>query len=303
MTFVEMKEPAQNASWFYKKGEVNMKHIYFYLLLSVGSLFLSSCVRLSGEGSESLIIAKSAIDTKEKQRRERERSDEINRGDCKDYGECEDVCEDVYNDEGDRENEGNVEECLELPYKRAITFQNILDIIEEPYYADLTNIEAKDFEAFLEVSVAPWVEKKKRLNNEEAENLLKWIASESKVADAISNAYDSKYEDFDLYEGMQQLFEEVAPDLESDYPGTTAQDRATRNCAEYCSAVSNKVLAQNQSFWDIVSYSNNSVGLEIACSILRLKCRYDGSSNIGQVRFSDCPTALRDSITDGGCGL
>ena len=235
-----------------------MKHVVFYLFLFIVSLFLSSCVKFSEDGSESLIIAKSAIDGNER-RRGRDRSDELLRGDCIEHGECEDICEDVYNDEGDRENEGKVETCLELPYKRVVTFEDILDIIEEPHYADLVNIEAKDFEAFLEVSVAPWVEKTKRLNNDEAENLLKWIASESKIAEAIEEAYDSKYEDVDLYEGMQRLFKEIAP---------VGVDR----CVQYCSAVKDEVIAQSQSFLDIADSKNNRIGLEIACSIIDVWC-------------------------------
>ncbi|MCZ0933224.1 MAG: hypothetical protein OXJ52_08740 [Oligoflexia bacterium] len=276
-----------------------MKQIFFYLLaVSVSGLFLSSCILGQGGESDSLLIAKSAIDSEEKKRRERERSD--NRGDCGDYRECEDVCEDVYNDEGDRENEGKVEKCLDLPYKKAISFEDILDILEEPYYDDLTNIEPRDFEAFLEISVAPWVEKTKRLNNDESESLLRWIARESKVASSIVSAYEN-LEDYDLYEGMQKLFAEIAPDLGSSYTGTTAQDRAVRRCAEFCSAVADESLAQDQSFWDIVDSKNNISGREIACDILKLKCEHNPSI-ISSVLSSHCPPEVQ-SENDDGCGL
>ena len=265
-----------------------MKQTFCYLFVAVNILFLSSCIRPDG-GSDGLIVAKSAFGSQEKKRRERDK--EALRGDCKDYGECEDVCEDVYNEEGDRENEGKVERCSDLSYKTAITFEDILDIMEEPYYADLLNIEARDFEKFLEVSVAPWVEKIKRLNNSEAENLLKWIASESKVAGAIRKAYDKQYEDFDLYEGLEKLFEEIAPDL-TDYSTATGEDRAVKRCAEFCSAVGSKTLAQNQSFWEIADYSGNVTGLTISCSLLRLKCRYEGASVVSSVDLDDCPIVV-----------
>ena len=265
-----------------------MKQIFFYLCLLISPLILSSCM-VGGGSSDSLIIAKSAIDTTEEKKRDRKESDERNRGECGEDRDCEDVCEEVYNDEGDRENEGNVERCLELPYSTAINFEQILEIIEEPYYADLINIEEKDFEDFLEISVAPWVEKTKRLSNEEAENLLKWIASESKVASAIRRAYD-RYEDFDLYEGLQQLFEEIAPDLGSAYPGSTALVRANRSCAEFCSAMSYENLAQNQSFWEIADYSRNGVGQSLACSILTIKCR--ANTILSAIGNSHCPASV-----------
>ena len=281
-----------------------MKQIFFYVLaLSVSGLFLSSCtIGSQGGGSDSLLIAKSAIDTQEKQRRERNSSDERNRGDCKDYRECEDVCEEVYNDEDDRENEGKVEKCLDLPYQKAMSFEDLSDILEEPYYDDLTNIEARDFEEFLEVSVAPWVEKTKRLNNSESEALLRWIARDSKVASAIVSAY-ANLEDFDLYEGAQRLFEEIAPDLESDYPGTLAVNRAERRCAEFCSAIANKSLAQSQSFWNIISSYSNVKGLEIACNILLLNCKHENTSVIGSIDILHCPSDIRSPLNAGGCGL
>ena len=281
-----------------------MKKTFCYLLVSVSSLFLSACLFGQGGGSDNLIIAKSAIDLGEKKKRDR-RGESV-RGGCEDEdneSDCEDICEAVYNEEGNREDEGKVELCMEMSYKTVLSFEDILEIIEEPYYSDLRNIEAKHFSAFLEVSVAPWIEKTKRLNNNEAEDLLKWIASESQVASAIDKAYEDTYEDFDLYEGVERLFQEIAPNLESRYTGTTAEDRVVRRCAELCSAVSNKELSQNQSFWEIANYSSNVSGIAIACVILRLNCRYDGHSIENSVDIVDCPATVKAPLIEDGCGL
>ncbi|MDE0092205.1 MAG: hypothetical protein OXN83_02835 [Oligoflexia bacterium] len=280
-----------------------MKKTFCYLLVSVSSLFLSACLFGQGGGSDNLIIAKSAIDLDEKKKRDRR--GEVARGSCEDEdneSDCEDICEEVYNEEGNREDEGKEELCMELSYKTVLSFEDILDVIGEPYYSDLRNIEAKHFSAFLEVSVTPWVEKTKRLNNNEAENLLKWIASESNVASAIKKAYENTYEDFDLYEGVERLFQEIAPNLESRYTDTTAQGRVVRRCAELCSAVSNKELSQNQSFWSIADSSNMS-GMEIACAILRQNCRYDGYSVKNSVEITDCPAKVKAPLREDGCGL
>ena len=274
-----------------------MKKIYSYLLILVSCLFLSACLFGQGGGSDSLIIAQSEVDEAETKRRERSKRREVNRGDCGEFGDCEEVCEDVYDEDGDRENEGKVKRCLELSYKTAITFEEIVEVIEEPYYDDLQNIEDKNFEAFLDVSLAPWVEKTKRLSNSEAEALLRWIARESAIAGAIQKAYNN-YEDFRLYEGIQRLFEEIAPDLAS-YTSTspTALERVNRSCAELCSAVANDVLAQSQSFWDIAEKSNNSSASSLVCGILEIKCSYEGGSIISGIDIRDCPGSVREECS------
>ena len=270
-----------------------MKKIYSYLLVLVSCLFLSACL-FEGGGSDSLIIGKSETDEAEDRRRERERKTEVSRGDCGEFADCEEVCEDVYNEDGDRENEGKVERCLELSHKVAIDFENIVEVIEEPDYDALRNIENKSFKAFLDISLAPWLEKTKRLNNSEAEALLRWIAIEAEIATAIEKAYDN-YEDFDLYEGVEGLFEEIASDLSSytlDTP--TALERANRRCAEFCSAVANKALAGNRSFWDIASTKGNSSAQELACGIFKIKCRHEGLSVVSNVELSDCPASVSE---------
>ena len=269
-----------------------MNKIYSYLLALASCLFLSACLfeGTGGGSSDSLIIGKSETDDKEDKRRERERN--ANRGECGEYSDCEEVCEEVYDEDGDRENEGKVERCLELSYKVAITFEDILEVIEEPNYDDLKNIEDKNFEKFLNVSLAPWVEKTKRLNNDEAEALLKWIASKSKVADAIDKAEDNKYRDYD--EVVESLFEEIAPNL------STYTVSSVRNCAELCSAVVNERLGKDhKTFWGIItdSDSKNPQAEELVCDILKVKC----SGDISSITEGHCPSAIRGS--DTGCGL
>ena len=261
-----------------------MKQTFFYLFLLVSPLFLSSCLLGGGGASDSFIIAKSAIDTKEKNKRDRNRSNDSNRGECGEEDDCEEICEEVYNEDGDRENEGKVERCLELPYKTAINFEDILEVIEEPYYDDLKNIESKHFEEFLDISIAPWVEKTKRLNNEEAENLLRWIASESNISKALESASEN-YEDFELYEGVEQLFEEIAPSLAS------YTNSASRRCAQICSATTKKTLAKGESFWNITYDSNNAIGQEMACEIIGENCDYNAVTTT--VQSSDCPKAIQ----------
>ena len=267
-----------------------MNKIYTYLLVLASCLFLSACLfEGGGRSSDSLIIGKSETDEAEKNRRERVRN--ANSGDCGEYRDCEEVCEEVYDEDGDRENEGKVERCLDLSYKVAITFEEILELIEEPNYDDLKNIEDKNFEKFLNVSLAPWVEKTKRLNNDEAEALLKWIASKSKVADAIDKAEDNKYRDYD--EVVESLFEEIAPNL-------TYPNNSRRNCAELCSAVAKERLGKDhKTFWGIITDddSKNFKAKELVCDILKVKC----NGVIVGIINDDCPSEIKSG--DDSCRL
>ncbi|MCY4321308.1 MAG: hypothetical protein OXC37_02740 [Bdellovibrionaceae bacterium] len=255
-----------------------------YLLLFISSLSLFSCAFTSGEGSENLIIARSSIDVNERDRRERAERNNI--GDCENNSECEEICEDVYDPDGDEEDEGKVERCLEVSYNIAITFEDILDILEEPYYADLREIESKDFEEFLDVSLAPWIEATRKLNNQEAEDILNWVAREDDISSAITRAYENG-EDFDLYEGMTNLFKEVIPSF-----NIGVYTVSEKRCAEYCLAVADKSISQNQSFWEIVTNpgSNNPEGRRIACSVVQSHC----ANSIFGVEPSHCPASVRE---------
>ena len=237
------------------------------ILLIIQNLFLSACFLGGGifSSQDALFIAPSKESKRD--RRDRQRSENQRRGDCRDFSDCEDICEDVY-EEGsdDDENDGRIEKCLELPYTVAISFEDIVEALEDPAYSVLKNIDENDFLEFLDISLDPWVEFIKRMRRSDAEILLRWIASEQRVAQSIVRAHNN-FEDFNNYEGVYKLLQDVAL---SDRPYDTIDER---NCAEMCSAIFASSIGGNRSFYDIVEEIQNSSGEEIARSLIESACQ------------------------------
>jgi len=231
-----------------------MKKLIFFFLISPS--FLMGCVLsglLSDQGQGSLIIGASKGDESSSSARARNL-----RGQCEDNTECLDICEDIYGefDDSDEENEGRVEKCSKLSYNVVDTFLDIVDVLEDPAYSKLQNLDASDFSEFLDVSVKPWIEYIKGMRRSESEVVLRWIATEKSVADAIISAYEN-YEDFDLYDGVYKLFMDLAPDLSSepDYGGDTNRER--RECSEIVCAIFSENIGGGKNFHKFSKDSNN----------------------------------------------
>ena len=84
---------------------------------------------------------------------------------------------------------------------------------------------------------------------------------------------------------------EIAPKL-TKYKGSSKSARATRRCAEFCSAVNKSTLAQSQSFWEMSS--DNSDGRDIACKILEVQCK---DATIDNVKAAECPDAVKTACS------
>jgi len=200
-------------------------NIKFLVVIIFFSLFISSCY-FSGVSDNIQTIASEAESNKSKRKRTRNIT-----GQCKDYRECENVCEEVYNEEGEEENEGKVDACIELRYKTAMQFEEIVEILEEPENR-LKNIEGSVFSDFLDISLAPWVEKAKEASSSDAKEFLIWIAKESKISRGIKKAYENFERHFSLYEGVDNLFKEIGGCSRNLLPGRNyeAVAQASNNC-------------------------------------------------------------------------
>ncbi len=196
---------------------------------------------------------------------------------CEGHRDCENMCEDVY-DDGDEEDEGKVEACLEVNYKTAIQFKDILEALRDPSDSKLRNIEHRAFSKFLDVSVAPWVEEAvDRASRSDAEILLTWIAKERNVANAIVSAYSNYETEFDLYEGVEELLGEI---------------RSVSSCSGFCGSVNKGIVGNRLSFWDIADQENNSYAKHIICEIFDDKCDSDKSNTNCQTINSVCPVSV-----------
>ena len=182
-----------------------MKKISFWIIIIFISLFLPSCLINPGGFDSRLMVA--ASETELTRSEEAARRGSYNDNLCKDDRDCREVCEDVYDE--DDEQVWNRKTCMELRYETAVQFKDILDIIKEPYNSSLKNVDEKAFSKFLDVSLAPWVTATNRLKNSEAEALLVWIAREERIGTAIAKAYENYEIGYDLFEGVENLFDEI----------------------------------------------------------------------------------------------
>ena len=197
---------------FLKQERSNMKMAICFTGIIFTGLFLSACYFRGDAGGfdSSLIVAASETDlTSNKSASDRRRTNSSYSGDCEDDKKCTKICEDVYDDSGDEENEGKVQTCLELKYKIAIQFEDILEVLEEPYESTLRNIDDKAFFEFLDVSLDPWVRSTKSASSSQAKDLLIWIAKEPKISSAIIDAYKNYEKEYDKFEGVENLFEKT----------------------------------------------------------------------------------------------
>ncbi|MBC6415443.1 MAG: hypothetical protein GDA46_03530 [Bdellovibrionales bacterium] len=252
-------------------------------LILISNLFLLSSCILGGDGfshQDSLILAPSKEGSRPRDRR---RFSSDIRGICRDNADCEDICEDIYDDDlslSQRdEAEGRVEKCSDLSYREVYDFQDIEDAFYDPAYSSFKNLESKNFKNFLDVSLEPWITFTEDVTISEAKTTLRWIASEKGIADAIESAYEND-EDFDLYEGVFNLLLEITRDnysilkercddlkcggLSGEEKRNCVSEKRTYYCGDEdsmmcysaCRAVNQDPIAGNQAFSEIAE--NNS---------------------------------------------
>ena len=243
-----------------------MKH--FYLLL-FSALFLTSCFRLgSGGGGGQIIVSASETDI-DRKKKKRTRSNAGSGIKCFEDRRCAQSCEDVYDE--DDEDEWKVETCGNKRYNIAIHFEDIDEILDDPAVASLREIDERAFDTFMDISVKPWVEATERITEKTAKIFLSWVASKSKISQAIQKGYntDIRETEFDKYEGMNNLFEEIEPAEKSSYFSSTNQ----RKCAQYCGAITEKaIVGTTTSYWDIALERGNEVAQALACEIAEQEC-------------------------------
>lgn len=246
------------------------KTVLFTTLIFAISFFLPACLLEGGGG----VIDRFASEDE----RRRDSGSNSEQDLCKYDDECEEICEEVYDESRDEENDGNVDACVELRYDRVIQFEYIMDALEDPFESKLKNIDDDDFFEFLEISVEPWVRStKESVSNSEAEALLVWVAREDDISNALTRAYQNYEKDFDKFEGVTNLFEEIAPHF------TTCSDD-NKDCAEIFHAITEVAIVGSQSsFQDIVKDTSSFSGQTIYCEVFNQKC----GDIIGEPRCSE----------------
>ena len=208
-----------------------MKKIKFLIIMIFISLFLPSCI--IGGGGDQIGVHPSETDLNAGKT---DTNRESISGRCESYKRCEKVCEEVYDEDEDEENEGKVEACVALRYNVAIHFEHIFEVLDDRdklNHSNLKNIaeeQSNIFREFLNVSVAPWVNKVRRVGSSEAKDLLIWIARYKRISEAIYDSYKKNLEkEFDRYEGVNSLFSEIGGCTNNITQGQTYINIATEN--------------------------------------------------------------------------
>ena len=112
----------------------------------------------------------------------------------------------------------------------------------------LKNIEKSVFSKFLDISLAPWVEKAKEASSSEAKELLIWIAKEGKISQGIKKAYENFERGFSLYEGVDSLFSEIG------------------GCSRDLSYSNYQTIAQKSSNCDALDIYNEVCNANVSCN-------------------------------------
>ena len=263
-----------------------MKNIIKILLILLQPFFLSACLfggsLVGNSQQDGLIIGASRLSDSHRGSGRTISSKKQNaRGNCEDNYDCEDICEDTYGElDSNDEDEGRIERCIELPYRVVVAFEEIVKVLEDPAYSKLQNIEANDFEEFLNVSLRPWEEFTRDFSSNESEKVLTWIAKDPQIAKAIIDAYKN-YEDVQLYHGIERMLNDISGDL-ADFKVFTVgdgKDNARAECAVFCDSVIEVPISQGKAFDQIATDEGNNNLLEkVIMPMIREKCEKSTTS-------------------------
>ena len=153
---------------------------------------------------------------------------------CKDSGDCEGACYEIYVDESKKSTGGEADavKCAELSFNTVKDFYEvIMDSLERSDELPLSQINSRTFSQFLEISRGPWAKTTDEISDDERENILIWIARNAEIATAIISNQKPEREIED-YEGMKNLFKNK----------------------KYCS----RDLGETSNFYEIACLSNNA---------------------------------------------
>ena len=254
------------SSYFITKRSEFMKALIRCIVLVLSFVFFEGCFFGGvGSGGSSLIIGASrSVDSASRSSNFRD-----NGGECEDSVDCVEICEEIYSDsnDSDEEHEGRIERCLDLSYNVVAGFLDIVDALEDPAFSKFQNLELDDFEDFLDVSLRPWIDYIKPMRRNDSEIVLRWIASQRKAADAIIKA-NQNYEDIPIYDGVYKLLADLMQELDDD----SCKKRDERMCAQLCTATDQSKVGSGKTFRDIIRLEGNTLAEKIINHLIKVEC-------------------------------
>ena len=121
-----------------------------------------------------------------------------NRERCSSSRECKQICDDIYDRRRDKED------CESLPIPQIEALSEIYKTVKSPDYDDLIEIGRDDFDVLINISIKPLDKLIRKYSRQEAKETLRWIASDSDIAEVF------KKED-DEYSSLKDLFDKISP--------------------------------------------------------------------------------------------
>ena len=110
---------------------------------------------------------------------------------CEGDEDCEDICKDIY-------RHSVRDECEELAIEQVEILEQIDEIFENPKERELKDIDAFDFETYVNIDLAPFDKRVGRFSSSEAKRVLAWMVENSDVLELFISVDD----EYNLLEDM-----------------------------------------------------------------------------------------------------
>ena len=132
---------------------------------------------------------------------------------CKGDDDCEDICDDIYNSRRDRED------CEELSISQVKKLEDLHEVLEDPDLDDLEDIDVKDLDVYVNISISPLDKLVSRYSSRESREFLAWLALNTDAARIVKKEDD----DFEI---LITLLEEVGGIVTTQGGSNTSLDDA-----------------------------------------------------------------------------
>ena len=132
----------------------------------------------------------------------RSRDRHSGRSRCSNDSDCQEICDDIYDRRKDRED------CESLPIGQVEALKEVYEALEDPDEDDLEDVDSDDFDVLVNINIKPLDKLVGKYRARQAKEILRWIASDSDIA----NVFQKEDDDFEI---LKELFEKIDDDLET----------------------------------------------------------------------------------------
>ena len=190
-----------SASGFYK---IRFFRYFAALILSVAVLAGCSSQGPESRGDRDARRTDDEYDRRRDSDRDRDRVIDNSRRrhsgrDCEGDSECEDMCDEIYDRRGDKED------CRELAITQVEALLDVYESLKKPTDRNLRDIDLDDFDVLVNISIEPLDGLVGRYTSRQAKDVLVWLATDNEAAEVF------KKEDEDL-----TLLEAIFAEIHSD---------------------------------------------------------------------------------------